>query len=276
MAKLQDKFFNRIIEGPLEMDLSDKVVALEVSNVKSLSSEQCENLKCGDIVVKKDASGEHAYKVTFKSATGMCITYHDAYCVETQSYDKIDGVWTYNSEDKTPLPINGKLESDIEIDGDITLADDATISGDVEFIGDITFSGDINGESNPSVKPVYWHTIHFVRGSDDPASPAYSYDIAMGYCVIINNSATPLTLDDFTALLQTDGFCAVVINGSYGSASDFSNASAQLNTISKSETLGEFDAIIENRTTHQQTKIGLSITSIAISVFEDLGANKLN
>lgn len=73
---------------------------VECNNVKTLSNSQIDLLRCGDYLVKKDASGEHAYKVTFKSDTGMCITYTDADCVETQSYDKIDGVWTYNSEDK--------------------------------------------------------------------------------------------------------------------------------------------------------------------------------
>ena len=80
---------------------------LEVSNVKTLSNAQIDLLRCGDYLVKKDASGEHAYKVTFKSDTGLCLTYHDASVIETQSYDKIDGVWTYNSEDKSELPVNG-------------------------------------------------------------------------------------------------------------------------------------------------------------------------
>ena len=75
---------------------------VECEDVKALSNAQIDLLRCGDYLVKKDASGEHAYKVTFKSDTGMCITYHDASVIETQSYDKIDGVWTYNSEDKTP------------------------------------------------------------------------------------------------------------------------------------------------------------------------------
>lgn len=89
---------------------------LEVSDVKALSNSQIDLLRCGDYLVKKDASGEHAYKVTFKSATGMCITYHDAYCVETQSYDKIDGVWTYNSEDKTIIA-EPSLENIVDKDG---------------------------------------------------------------------------------------------------------------------------------------------------------------
>lgn len=79
---------------------------VECDNVKTLSNSQIDLLRCGDYLVKKDASGEHAYKVTFKSDTGMCITYHDASVIETQSYDKVDGNWVYNSEDKSELPIN--------------------------------------------------------------------------------------------------------------------------------------------------------------------------
>ena len=49
--------------------------------------------------------GEHAYVVTFKSETGMCMTYTDASCVETQSYDKDGDEWVYNSEDKSIFPM---------------------------------------------------------------------------------------------------------------------------------------------------------------------------
>ena len=86
---------------------------VECDNVKTLSNAQIDLLRCGDYLVKKDASGEHAYKVTFKSDTGMCITYHDASVIETQSYDKVDGVWTYNSEDKTPNLLNAQTENDV-------------------------------------------------------------------------------------------------------------------------------------------------------------------
>lgn len=74
---------------------------LECEDIKALSNSQIDLLRCGDYLVKKDASGEHAYKVTFKSDTGMCLTYHDASVIETQSYDKVNGNWVYNSEDKT-------------------------------------------------------------------------------------------------------------------------------------------------------------------------------
>ena len=77
-------------------------------------------MRCGDYLVKKDASGEHAYKVTFKKeGVGMCLTYMDASVIETQSYDYVDGEWVYNSEDKTPnlLEIPMKLEDIVDKDG---------------------------------------------------------------------------------------------------------------------------------------------------------------
>lgn len=96
---------------------------VECDNVKTLSNSQIDLLRCGDYLVKKDASGEHAYKVTFKSDTGMCLTYHDASVIETQSYDKVNGNWVYNSEDKTELPVNeGDLVvNDLEVKGDAKL-----------------------------------------------------------------------------------------------------------------------------------------------------------
>ena len=93
--------------------LSDGLVALEVSNVKQLTTEQCNKLQCGDVVVKVDSSGEHAYVVTFKSDSGMCLTYTDASVVETQSYDLVDDAWVYNSEDKTPNLLDAQTENDV-------------------------------------------------------------------------------------------------------------------------------------------------------------------
>lgn len=103
MAKLVDNLFNRIIEGKL----SD-IASLEVGDVKSLTSEQINSLNCGDIVAKKDESGKHAYIVSYKKdGTGICLTYTDASCVETVSYDLVEGEWVYNSTDITPLGVSG-------------------------------------------------------------------------------------------------------------------------------------------------------------------------
>ena len=87
---------------------------LEVSDVKALSNSQIDLLRCGDWLVKKDASGEHPYQVTFKKeGVGMCLTYHDASVIETQSYDFTDGNWVYNSEDKTPNLLDAQTEDDV-------------------------------------------------------------------------------------------------------------------------------------------------------------------
>ena len=89
---------------------------LEVSDVKALSNSQIDLLRCGDWLVKKDASGEHPYQVTFKKeGVGMCLTYHDASVIETQSYDWNNSLkkWVYNIEDKTPNLLDAQTESDI-------------------------------------------------------------------------------------------------------------------------------------------------------------------
>ena len=72
-----------------------------VTDIKAIPSATINKLDFGDIVLKKDASGYHAYIISFKNATGICLTYTDAYCVETQSQHKVGQNWVYNSEDKT-------------------------------------------------------------------------------------------------------------------------------------------------------------------------------
>jgi hypothetical protein len=81
----------------------DPASVINVSDITALTSEQCESLVAGGAVNKSDSTGKHAYNVTFKSTTGMCLTYADAENVETVSYDKVEGTWTYNSTDITPI-----------------------------------------------------------------------------------------------------------------------------------------------------------------------------
>lgn len=116
MARLEDKLYNRDIVGKLS-----EIASLEVGDVKSLTSEQINSLHCGDIVAKKDESGNHAYIVSYKKdGTGICLTYTDASCVETVSYDLVDGEWVYNSTDITPLSshigVIDDIEDSIEVD----------------------------------------------------------------------------------------------------------------------------------------------------------------
>ena len=111
---------------------STGVTHVKVDDVKNIDGEILSQLKCGDVVIKEDATGEHAYVVTFKSESGICLTYTDASVVETQSYDLVDDEWVYNSEDKT------------------------------EFSNFVTFA-DITGGTIENAKPIYFHPINVVN-----------------------------------------------------------------------------------------------------------------
>ena len=95
---------------------TNNFATFKVADVKNIDGEILSQLKCGDIVIKEDASGEHAYIVSYRGETGICLTYADASVVETQSYDLVDDEWVYNSEDKTDI-FNPRLESIKDKDG---------------------------------------------------------------------------------------------------------------------------------------------------------------
>lgn len=77
---------------------------LEVANITTLTDEQINGLKAGDVVIKKTGDQRHAYKVSYKENNqGICLTYTDASVVETVSYDYVGGHWVYNSTDSTDI-----------------------------------------------------------------------------------------------------------------------------------------------------------------------------
>lgn len=76
---------------------------IEVNDIKGLTNAQCAALRAGDIVVKSDATGKHAYKVSFKCATGLCLTYADCENVETVAYEFANENWAWDSTDVTPI-----------------------------------------------------------------------------------------------------------------------------------------------------------------------------
>lgn len=81
-----------------------EVEALEVSNITALTDDQINELKAGDVVVKKTGNQKHSYRVSYKEDnTGICLTYVDASVSETVSYDYTGGHWVYNSTDVTHL-----------------------------------------------------------------------------------------------------------------------------------------------------------------------------
>ena len=80
------------------------LAALTAGNITTLTTNQINSLKCGDIVCKEDSTGKHAYIVSYKKdGTGICLTYADASVVETVSYDYSGSAWVYNSTDITPI-----------------------------------------------------------------------------------------------------------------------------------------------------------------------------
>ena len=74
-----------------------------VTDITALTGAQLEALRCGDQVIKRDSSGDHCYTVSFKGATGRCLTYTDCENVETVAYEKTDDTWAYDSTDITHI-----------------------------------------------------------------------------------------------------------------------------------------------------------------------------
>ena len=81
---------------------------LSVSNITQLTNDQINSLKAGDVVIKETGEQKHAYVVSYKQdGTGICLTYTDASCAETVSYDYTGGNWVYNSTDVTTFGSGG-------------------------------------------------------------------------------------------------------------------------------------------------------------------------
>ena len=76
---------------------------IEVEDMEKISGSILDDLECGDIVVKCTKEGgkilKHCYIVSHKQETGICISYNTTGYSDTYSYDKIDGIWTFNSKD---------------------------------------------------------------------------------------------------------------------------------------------------------------------------------
>lgn len=83
--------------------LTQVPIVITVTDITAMTGAQLDALRCCDCVIKKTGDLNHAYKVSFKNETGICLTYVDASVVETVSYDKIEGTWTYNSTDVTHI-----------------------------------------------------------------------------------------------------------------------------------------------------------------------------
>ena len=148
-----------------------------VTDIKNIPSAIINKLDCGDIVLKKDSSGLHAYIVSFRNATGICLTYADASCIETQSYDKVGQNWVYNSEDKGTLPefaSSGTIANVLGLDNESKLVKEAR---------------------NSVIKPIYCHPVNIGKTID----ANNSFFVTM---LIFNNSPDEFTFSSFCEWLD--------------------------------------------------------------------------
>ena len=107
LKDLGQKLTGKRPEGKEINDVLANITAnynIEVTDITKLTSDQCEALQCGGVVIKKTGNQKHRYVVSYKEDhVGMCLTYTDASVVETVSYDYTNKNWVYNSTDVTHI-----------------------------------------------------------------------------------------------------------------------------------------------------------------------------
>lgn len=129
-----------------------------------------------------------------------------------------------------------------------------------------------NENTRLGVKPIYWHTVKWVRGASN-VSFAFS-----SYFIVLTNSSEPLTLTSFRDIVTKPGFVAIAINGqcspnAYGDITQLSMTLDRIEYYSDMAYTGYYHNG-QNATELRQNDINMDDTS-TIS-FVDLGANRIN
>ena len=136
---------------PTATDMAGKANIFTVEDVEALTSEMCESLQCGDIVVKSGNS-KHAYIVSYKKATEMSLTYCDHENVEEVYYEKTDNTWAKVSKDITPIS---------EMKGDVDTLK-TTVAGIKGFDGDIVLTSSSGRPAIPANANLKFGTYRLV------------------------------------------------------------------------------------------------------------------
>ena len=97
------KIGGKLLEEIIKQIQTEGLKRIVVTDMEALTNAQIESLQAGDVVVKRDETGDHSYRVSYKGATGICLTYSDCENVETIAYEKVEGAWTYDSKDVTHI-----------------------------------------------------------------------------------------------------------------------------------------------------------------------------
>ena len=74
-----------------------------VTDITKLSGDQLDQMQPGNIVIKNDETGGHAYICTYKGPGGLCLTYADCENVETVAYTKTGATWSYDDTTVTNI-----------------------------------------------------------------------------------------------------------------------------------------------------------------------------
>lgn len=157
-----------------KMKKNELTIVSTTTNIRTLTTADINKLKAGDIVLKEDETGKHAYVVSYKKdGTGICMTYTDATYVETISYDynSVTKEWTYNSMDAT------------EIQPKLTAGSNITIENNV-----ISSTG--------SIAELYRHNF-MIRSTTG---------VNIHYITIINNVSTAFTKTTLRDYLYSNGY----------------------------------------------------------------------
>ena len=98
----------KLVDDQGTADISDdkKKEILHVTDIKALTTKQCNALNVGDQIIKKTGNQQHLYTVTYKEEKqGLCLSYIDAENAETVAYD-YNGTtkqWAWTDTTVTPL-----------------------------------------------------------------------------------------------------------------------------------------------------------------------------
>ena len=93
-------------QGTAEISDDKKKDIIRVTDIKALTTKQCNALNVGDQVIKKTGNQRHLYTVTYKEDKKcLCLSYIDAENAETVAYDynDISKQWAWTDTTITPL-----------------------------------------------------------------------------------------------------------------------------------------------------------------------------
>lgn len=170
MAKLQDRFFNRVIEGKLELDEAEKAQAVSDLQgadvkVKSLEVINDSNLK-GDIKLNGE-SALQSFNGVFQDAFLQGLTLVSSFCKVVRNFNELQFICNFRVKNETESPIiiiNDTLMVEFELP--------ENLQGKIYAHNGVPCSA--NPESSQGAIAMALLTISGVSGQVDGNGPRYA------------------------------------------------------------------------------------------------------